>query len=240
MSPAHDSRGGSFDPSRRPPSRHEEREVNEDETDDDYEVGSTGSLDVINVDTDRDDTRGTGHLGKASAVSWAKRTKEECRRNSRPGMRSDIGHTLSSYHVEDADVEYVDTSGVLSYDWPEYKVADILVRVYFDRTHQTFPILDRASFMEKYNSFPRGANNLGSSDTIFLGTLNIVFAISSVFGDLTNHDDQGHVDDHLIYCARARALCMDQDFMFHDARLSTTCFMGLLSLYYVSNCKLNK
>jgi hypothetical protein len=241
VSPAHDSRDDSFEPSRRPSSRREEREVSDDETDDD--IGSTGSLDLINVDTDRDDTRATGHLGKASAVSWAKRTSEECRKNSvqgPPGGGQETGHALTSFHVEDADVEYVDTSNVNLYDWPEYNFADALVRDYFVHTHPAFPLLDRASFMEKYKSFPRGASNLGSLDLIWLGTLNLVFAISAVFGDLTNHNDQGRVDDHLVYCARAKALVMDQNFLFKDPRLSTTTFLGLMSLYYISTCNLNK
>lgn len=182
-------------------------------------------------------------MGKASAVSWARRTTEECRRTSQQESaagRHDKGFALSSYHVEDADVEYFDTSNANPYDWPEFNLADTLVRLYFDHTHQAFPILDKASFMAKYKSFPRGSSDLGQSQVIWLGTLNAIFAISAVFGDLTDCDDQGHVDDHLIYCARAKMLCMDQSFLFQDARLSTTCFLGLMSLYYISTCKLNR
>jgi hypothetical protein len=236
------SRGGSIKPSPRASSEREGHEASGE--DDPDEVGSTGSIDVINVDTDRDDTRATGHLGKASAVSWAKRTNEELQKSSSQptsaGGKHETGYTLSSYHVEDADVEYVDTSNVSPYDWPEYSLADTLIRIYFDHTHDSFPILDRKEFMGRYNSFSRGSTDLQSSDLIWLGTLNVIFAISAVFGDLTNYEDQGHIDDHLIYFARAKALCLDQDFLFQDPRLSTTCFLGLLSLYYVSNCKLNR
>jgi hypothetical protein len=236
------SQGGSAEPSGRPSSEREEREGS-GELEEDAEVGSTGSLDVINVDTDRDDTRATGHMGKASAVSWAKRTSEECRRTSQhePAIGNyDTGFALASYHVEDADVEYVDTSNVSAYDWPEYNLADRLVRLYFDHAHDSFPILDRANFMARYRSFERGSTNLRPTDVIFLGTVNAVFAISAVFADLTNCENEGHVDDHLIYSARAKMLCMDQSFIFTDARISTTVFLGLLSLYYVSNCKLNR
>ena len=236
------SRGGSLEPSRGPSTWREEREAS-NEIDDAAEVGSTGSLDVINVDTDRDDTRATGHLGKASAVAWVERTNEEMNKSkfsSTSGQQQQAGHTFSSYHVEDADVEFVDTSTVNPYDWPEYSRADTLVQVYFEHTHLAFPILDRAAFMGKYSTFPRGADNLGASDQIWLGTLNIMFAVSAVFGDLTNCRGEGHVDDHLTYCARAKALCMDDSFLFQDARLSITSFLGMLSLYYVSICRLNR
>jgi hypothetical protein len=182
-------------------------------------------------------------MGKASAVSWAKRTTEECRRSSLqdPAVgRRDSGFAFSSYHVEDADVEYVDTSNVDPYDWPNYNLADTLVGLYFEHVHDAFPVLDRASFMARYRSFIRGSTELASSETIWLGTLNMVFAISAVYADLTNCEDQGHVDDHLIYCARATILCIDQGFLLQDARLSTVRLLGLLSLYYISNCKLNR
>ena len=229
-------------PSRRPSSETGEHEAS-GELEEETEVGSTGSLDVINVDTDRDDTRGTGHMGKASAVSWAKRTTEEVRRTSDQGPTSgvlDTALSLASYHVEDADVEYVDIGNFNPYDWPEYNIADTLVRLYFDHSHDAFPILDRASFMTRYRSFQRGSSDLEAPDIVFLGIVNVVFAVSAVFANLSNSEDQGHVDDHLIYSARAKMLCMDQNFIFQDARISTTCFLGLLSLYYISNNRLNR
>ena len=192
------------------------------------------------MDTDRDDTRATGHMGKASAVSWAKRTTEECSRTGLQVGRRDSGFTLSSYYVEDADVEYIDMGNVNPYDWPKYNLADTLVQLYFEHAHDAFPILDRASFMARYRSFIRGSSELDSSEIIWLGTLNVIFAISAVFAHLTNFEGLGHVDDHLIYSTRAKMLCMDQSFLLQDARLSTVEFLGLLSLYYVSNCKLNR
>lgn len=182
-------------------------------------------------------------MGKSSAVTWAKRTTEECRRTSHQDPASgkfDTGFALSSYHVEDADVEYVDTGNVNPYDWPEYNLADTLVGLYFDHIHHVFPVLDRTRFMARYRSFERGSSDLEPSGRIFLGIVNMVFAVSGVFADLTNCEDEGHVDNHLIYSARATKLCMDQAIIFQDARISTTCFLGLLSLYYVSNSRLNR
>lgn len=207
------------------------------------EVGSTGSLDVINVDTDRDETRATGHMGKSSAVAWAKRTAEECQQNTDQGTvvgKHGLGFTLASYHTEDADVLAVDTSNVNPYDWPDSKLADMLLQSYFDHVHRSLPILDKARFVQEYNTFRRGSSDISSSDIIFLGTLNAIFAISSVYAQCTRDKHKSHYNDHLIYCARAKLLCMDQGLLYQDARVSTTRCLGLLCLYYITTCRLNR
>jgi hypothetical protein len=243
--PTPGSRIESVEPTSKQSMTHEDRESSTDSRDDASGVGSTGSLDVINVDTDRDDTRATGHMGKASAVAWAKRTNEEIRRDaasqeSTLGGSTDTAFALASYHVEDADVDYVDTSNVNPYDWPEYNLADTLVRLYFENVHFAFPILEKAAFLAKYNSFERGSRELTPSKAIVLGKINVVFAIASVFADLSNCELEGNVDDHLIYVSRARSLCPDQSWIIQDPRISTIRFAGLLSLYYVSVCQLNR
>jgi hypothetical protein len=209
----------------------------------DAEVGSTGSLDVINVDTDQDDTRATGHIGKSSSVAWAKRTAEECSQITHEQTilgRHDTGFTLASYHTEDADVEYVDTSNVDRYEWPGSKLADRLVQSYFDHVHNTLPIVDKAVFMSKYNRFIRGSDHLGLEDSVWLAMVNTVFAISSVYFDLTKTSDRGSHQDHLIYCARAKMLFLDQGLLYQDARISTTSALGLLCLYFITACRLNR
>lgn len=226
-------------------SEPEENEDSEDE-DGDAELGSTGSIDVTNVDIDRDDIRATGHLGKASSVSWAKRTADECRQatDQEPTIgKHERGFALASYHTEDADVEYFDTSKVNAYAWPEHHLADMMVQSYFDYVHNAFPIVDKASFMLKYRHFTRESSNLSADDIIWLGCLNTIFAISAVYSHLTSSDSsplQGHYNDPLIYCARAKVLCAHDGILEQDARVSTTCALGLLSLYYVSTCRLNR
>jgi hypothetical protein len=206
-------------------------------------MGSTGSLDVINVDIDRDDARATGHIGKSSSVAWAKRTAEECSQTIHQETavgRHDLGFTLASYHTEDADVEYVDTSNVDPYGWPDPKHADRLVGSYFEHVHNTLPIIEKVSFMTKYDNFIKGSSNLALEDSIWLATVNIVFAISSVYFDLCKDPDRGSHQDHLIYCARAKMLCLDQGVLYQDARISTTSALGLLSLYFITTNRLNR
>lgn len=195
------------------------------------------------MDTDRDDTRATGLVGKSSAVAWAKRTAEECgpgRSNPAALGKRDIPFAPASYHTEDADFEESEVSNVDMFEWPDPRVADALVRSYFDHVHKAFPIVDKAAFTLKYTHFRPGSSDLSPEDLIWLGTLNTVFAISAVFAHLTKSPTRGHHNDHLLYVARAKLLCLDQGILYRDARVSTVCALGLLCLYYVSTCRLNR
>lgn len=206
-------------------------------------MGSVGSLDVVNVDTDKENNRGTGHVGKASAVAWAKRTTEECRRSSRQNSpRGESGPDLTSlsYFIEDADLDFVDTSNVNMFDWPEETLADMLLHTYLEQVHNAFPILDMEDFMSRYKQFDRGSSDFSSDDRFWLAQLNAVFAIAAVFLHITKSRTRSHHHDHLIYSARARLLCMSEDILYEDAQVATTCALGLLSLYYFATCRLNK
>lgn len=206
-------------------------------------MGSTGSLDAVNADIDRNDTRATGHLGKTSAVAWAKRTAQECDSKSQNDSALgayETGYALASYHTEDDDVEFVDLKNVNAFDWPDYATANNLVGLYFDHVHGIFPILDRQSFFAKYDNFVRGAIHPSAEDSVWLGSLNIIFAISAVFGQLSKRYGPQHHQQHLIYLKRARMLCLDQPVLFEDARVSTCRILGLLCLYFVTTCRLNR
>lgn len=211
--------------------------------DDGTQVGSTGSIDALDVDTDRDDTRGTGLLGKSSAVAWAKRTAEECgpsnNRASSSGSRNNQ-FTINSYHTEDADIEDNDMSNIDMFEWPDARLAAALVRSYFDYVHATFPIVDKAAFFLKYTNFSAGSRVFSQEDLIWLSSLNTIFAISTVFSHLSKSQSRANPHDHLIFEARAKMLCLDQGVLYRDARISTVRALGLLCLYYVSTCRLNR
>jgi hypothetical protein len=195
------------------------------------------------VDTDQDDTRATGHIGKSSSVAWAKRTAEECSQSGRQETilgRHDTGFTLASYHTEDADFEYVDTNNISPYEWPDPKEADRMVQTYFDHVHNTLPIVDKSAFMSKYGNFVRGSDNLGIEDSVWLAMANTVFAITSVYFDLTKTPDRGSHQDHLIYSTRAKILLLDPGLVYEDSRIATTSALGLLCLYFVTTCRLNR
>ena len=206
----------------------------------DAEDGSTGSLDVINVDTDRDDTRATGHMGKSSSVAWAKRTVEECNNEDTLAGKQTRGPSLASYHTEDADLVEVHMSNIDPYEWPDSKLADTLLQTYFDHVHSVFPILDKATFMVTYNSFRRGSHDITYSERVWLATVNAIFALMAIHAHLTKSEFQGHYNDHLVYCTRAKLLCLDEGLLYQDSRVQTTRALGLLALYFIAAGRLNR
>ena len=182
-------------------------------------------------------------MGKSSSVAWTKRTALEYRNNNKQNPsfgRQTSAFTTAFYHTEDADVEYVDTSRVNMYEWPEPGLADTLVQSYFDNVHHALPIMNKASFMFKYRSFLRGSRQSSLEDRIWLGELNTIFSISATFANLTGSQHRASHRDHLVYCARAKLLCMGQEVLYEDARVSTTRALGLLCLYYVATGRLNR
>ena len=215
-----------------------------EESDDAAEVGSTGSLDVVNVDTDRSETRATGHMGKSSSVTWAKRTANEVQQSGKSvaSLGLDGGFTSTTYHTEDKDVDHIepDNFDVDFFDWPDPVVADGYIESYFEHVHHTFPILDKVGFMVEYNHFERGSRDLTASQTIWLGTLNTLFAISSQYAQITEAQPRELHYEHYIYCARAKGLLVDEGFLYQDVSIKTLRALGLLSLYYMTTGRLNR
>lgn len=227
----------------RQPSSEPDENADSGEQDADADVGSTGSLDVVALDTDRNETRGIGHLGKSSAVAWQHRTEEAIGLDPNflgEGDQLKDTITMSSYHTEDADLEYFDTSTVNMYAWPSAQLAGELVESYFTYIHDIFPILNKKHFLSRFHTFPRNSGQLSKEDFIWLGILNIVFAISSTHGRLMATPNLGNPSDHRLYCARATLIFSNQELYLQDSRVSSTCGLGLLSLYYLANNRLNR
>jgi hypothetical protein len=233
---------GSPSSSTRPPFSEQDDHDEGGEDDAGAEVGSIGSLDETAVDTDRPETRGIGHLGKASAADWQHRTEEIASKeiNDRGNHRMLQPPIVSSYHTEDADIDMFDISHVDPYALPDAQLSGNLVLSYFEQVHTIFPILDKAEFLRKYHSFDRDTSRLSPEGVAWLTSLNIVFAISAYRGRLTKSRQSEDVKVHLVYCARATSLCAQQDIMLRDADLSAVEILGLLSLYFMATNRVNK
>lgn len=224
----------------RSPSPH--MKLGSEMSDDAAEVGSTGSLDVVKIDTDKTETRATGYMGKSSSVTWAKRTANEVQKTgaSVASLGLDSGFTSTTYHTEDNDIDHIVPKSVDPFDWPDPKIADDYVRSYFEHIHHAFPILDKADFMLEYNQFKRGSRKLTPSQTIYLGTLNAVFAISSQYAQLTEIQESERHFEHYMYCARAKGLLVDDGFLYQDVSIKSLRALGLMSLYYMAAGRLNR
>lgn len=142
----------------------------------------------------------TDIVQKSSSGVWADGSQNLHGKTTRP--RPALGRfekrpVLASYHTQDSDTEPWDMSNVQVFDWPDPSVADALVQSYFDKVHHVLPLLDRQVFMGRYKAFPRGSNDLSKDDSIWLGTLNIVFAISAVYFNLSKTRPPIHHNDHM-------------------------------------------
>jgi hypothetical protein len=177
-------------------------------------------------------------------VAGAQRTADEFR-NTRSQESSlalqEADFNLPSYHVEDGDISYVVDEETLNiFEWPDLHLAHELVRGYFAHVHNAFPIIDKLSFESWYTRAKPNSSSLSEDDTIWLSTLNLIFAIAAYHAHLTNAQHRGAYYDHLVYCARAKKLAMDDRLLYRDARLSNVSAMGLQCLYYLAVCHINR
>jgi hypothetical protein len=210
----------------------------------DAAIGSPGSLDVINEDTNRDEhTRAAGFMGKSSAVTWVQRAKKAATHDLEDERRvrrsAAVGSfTDSTYHAEPGDILTIQTEEVNALEWPPPAVARALVDSYFEKVHVSFPILSRNDFYRKFETFPK--DQVLSEDQCWLALANMVFAIGAKLAHLTNADFRGDDRDHLVYYARARALGMDHRTLNQDPELQHTACLGVLGLYLLTTDQLNR
>lgn len=236
----------------------------EEDDEADADVGSTGSLDVIYEDTDRnEDTRATGFLGKSSAVTWVQRAKRvlktdddegDGRVSSQPRYEDNF-FLESSYHAEDKDFRDVDMDQVYPFGFPPQETAAALVETYFELVHPSFPIIEREEFSKRFVSFnpeefkEDDGSRIGNESSRvgitedqqrWLCLLNVVFAISAKYAHLVRARWEGSDDDHLTYIARARKLGMDTRALYRSPEINQTKIMALCGLYYLATDQLNR
>jgi hypothetical protein len=211
------------------------------------EVGSLGSLDVINEDTNRDEyARVAGFMGNSFAVTCAQRPKTavthdlEDERHVRrsTGTAANESFTDSTYHAKPGDLLTIQAEEVNPLEWPPPAVARALVDSYFEKVHVPFPILSRNDFYRKFEAFPK--DQITTDDQCWLAVANMVFAIGAKFAYLTDADFRGDDRDHLVYYARARALGIDQRTLNQDPELQHIACLGVLGLYLLATDQLNR
>lgn len=214
------------------------------------DVGSTGSLDATNIDTNRnDDTRAEGFMGKSSSINWLRRAKNETvdekgevRPDTMAGLAGERTLSVSNYLTNNTDQGGIEDLPVNPYEFPPRNVAHALVDSYFETVHPACPFFLKCDFLEAFNSFPREHNAiLASKDEAWLSLINLVFAIGARLAHLTNANHQGDERDDLLYFARARRLGLDDDhILYRDADLQAISCLGLLVVYLMASNQLNR
>ncbi|KAI9735695.1 MAG: hypothetical protein M1818_006303 [Claussenomyces sp. TS43310] len=211
------------------------------------DVGSTGSIDNINEDPNRDETaRAIGFMGKNSAITWVQRARKESEQNLGSGGKpmptgSSNHYVESSYLARDSDFPTVDEELVNPFEIPTARVARALVNTYFEKVHPIFPVLIKNNFLRELEEFLQGTiEEVTEEQQNWLCLLNVIFAIGSRCSHVLGTEWRGDVRDHLIYIARSRRLGLDSRAIYKDPELNHTVNLCLFGIYFLCTEQINK
>lgn len=129
---------------------------------------------------------------------------------------------------------------------PPLPIAKLLAKAYFETVHDTFPLLDRDTFMDTLLRQSRNRQPLSWEDRRWLSTANIVFAVGAKWMYRTRPgraDQPGHnigPGDHIVYYARARSLGLDHRLIMDHPILEQIQALSILSLYLIVNHQISR
>lgn len=222
-------------------------------------VGSTGSMDRINEDFNRDaNTRATGFHGKNSELTWVQRLKRQASHgldddkeyNTSPvdGNASSTAKAhrfgdglssinASSYHCDDLNI-LLDEK-VEPFEVPIKAAADVLFQNYLETIHPAFPIIGKSTFMQQYNAYFASPDHRKPNQN-WLAILNMIFAIGAKHSHLVRADTRGSPDDHLVYFTRARMLGFNAETIMGHPELQKIQITGLMAFYLMAINQINR
>jgi hypothetical protein len=214
-------------------------------------VGSTGSLDRINEDFNRDPkSRATGFMGKASEVTWLHRLRDKIDNDS-PSEQNSYGYATHrtqvpqplqgdgidrTYHCD--DMEVVSPHQVEPFETPTRQTAEFLLHCYLESVHPTFPMIGKLIFRDQVRNYFENSQLTPGKN--WMAILNLVFAIGAVYSHVTQAEVRGDDRDHMIYFARARMLGMDSEAVLAQPDLQRVQIAGLMSFYLMSINQINR
>ena len=217
-------------------------------------VGSTGSMDRISEDYNRDvNAQATGFYGKSSELNWTRRLKREISKSSNDSdthadlsllSSQDYGHdsgptpiSASSYHCDDLTVfihEQIDP-----FELPPRATADALFQIYLETVQSFFPILGKNIYTRQFNAFLEGPTRK-KLNVNWMSILNLIFAIGAKHAHLVRAEWRGYSDDHLFYFNRARMLGSNEDAMLGHPQLQKVQITGLMAFYLMAVNQINR
>lgn len=215
------------------------------------EVGSTGSLDHIRQEPNRSGSiYPMGYMGKNSEVAWIQRVAQQFSHSetSARSVNGDSAHLVNdddyqfetpTYHLDDVSVS-IGGGQIDPFYLPQKETADELLNAFFTTVYPTFPIVLKKLFMEQYDTFFRYFSPPEKSRR-WLSMLNLIFAIGSMHGRLTNADWKEESEiEHLRYFARARVLSLDEASILEVPDLQQVQVVGLAAIYLVASNQTNR
>lgn len=233
------------------------------------EVGSTGSLDHIRQEPNRSGSiYPMGYMGENSEVAWVQRVAQHIAHEASVGptrglipsgsgshsetstgsINGDSVHLVNdgdyqfetpTYHLDDVSVS-IGGGQIDPFYLPQKETADELLNAFFTTVYPTFPIVLKKLFMEQYETFFRCFSPPEKSRR-WLSMLNLIFAIGSMYGRLTNADWKEESEiEHLRYFTRARVLSLDESSILEVPDLQQVQVFGLTAIYLVASNQTNR
>ena len=221
-------------------------------------AGSTGSLDRINEDFNRNDSaRATGFMGKLSDVTWLHRLRDQLEDASPPTESISFGNLSgpnlheksstsqfvlddgiadSTYHCDDLAILAPDQ--VEPFEHPPREVVEFLLQTYLESVHPSFPIIGKVLFCSQVHNYLDNDHVMPGKN--WLAILNLIFAIAAKYSHLVQSESRGDERDHMIYFTRARLLSMDGDWILSQPELQRIQIAGLMSFYLMSINQINR
>ncbi len=225
-------------------------------------VGSMGSTDHANEEdfTQAESDRKTqAYVGQASEIRWMQRLEREL--SNAPAsdfdrdalLHSDVpasskskkGHGRGIFtqnpnpYPEDMDTSTIGDQ-LDPFEVPVKSTADCLVDSYFKTIHPSFPVVDKAYFMEQYERYLATQDQENFGDRNFIATLQLVFAIGAVHSHLVKAEWAGDERDHLLYFTKGRMLGVDTGILNDMAYLGQVQVFGLGGMYLMVTDQINR
>jgi hypothetical protein len=233
------------------------------------EVGSQGSVDILNEDVERDEiARATGYLGKSSNVQWLRRAKEQGIKGKdeppeRPGPPLALKHpdapndesafrgsrrrslepneplSAATYHLD--DLEMLTSSAIDAYEMPTSEVSLALFKYYKSNTNVEFPFIDVDWVADRIpDAILRSQRHFNTQDELRdRALLNIIFAIGASYAHLVG-DAQGDERDHFLYYSRARILGLKGRSFVDHPNIRIVQIAALTGFYYLCSSQINR
>ena len=211
-----------------------------------------GSTDRVNEHNFMQEGESTAYEGQTSDTKWMGKLRTELDQDL--GGQTTIPSNYKSaiplsgkattakrlqINTEDADMSIVGEQ-IYPLELPIRTTADDLVEAYFTTVHPSFPVLDRADFMSKYEDVISSTDPAVYRDRMFIASLQLVFGIGAVHAHLVNAEWAGDDRDHVLYIACARMLAVDSGVLNDLCYLDQVRVFALGALYLLATDQINR
>lgn len=188
-------------------------------------MGSTGKVNQDDFPAGDIDNNAPAFVGQSSELKWIQRLKGELNPQSKANRSK--AQPDAPVISEDMDTSIIGHQ-IDPFSLPLKSTADATVNAYFSTVHLSFPVLDKAEFMTKYEQLFNSMDPESYEDRTFISIIQLVLAIGAVHAHFVDAEWSGDQRDHMLYFAQARVVAVD------NGILNDRCFLGQVQVFGLS------